>query len=92
MKTYKTFEFTDMPLTIRDLVRDRIRGQGSYLSYYPGDGYFKDPKEVTVVENSMEWEPNLNNYVYEKGDDPVGDWLIENGAELCEKVLILVDW
>lgn len=92
MKIYKCFDFSDFPPEIRDLVRDRLSHNGSYFNYYPGDGHFKSPSEVKVPENAMEWEPKLNDYVYEKGDDPFGDYLMSEGAELCEQVIVLVNW
>jgi hypothetical protein len=31
-------------------------------------------------------------YIMERGDDPISDWIHDNGAKICEKVIIKYWW
>lgn len=88
MKTYKCFDYSDLPQQCKDQIKGRVRHNNSYLNYCPGDEYFKPLEEVKNTLKVMFYEDS----VYEKGDDPTGDYLMANGAGLCEEVLILVNW
>lgn len=92
MKTYKTFEYMDFPEPLREILKDKFCfGKYHYLIYYPGEGYFKPLEEVRDTNNILRWG-NEKCYVYEIGDDLITDWLMSQGAELCEDILILIDW
>ena len=36
-------------------------------------------------------DPNAE-YVYERGDDPISDYLMDNGCKMGEEIIILIWW
>lgn len=91
MKTCKYIEYYNLPEEIRNLIKEKYCfSKYQYLEYYPGDGYFKPVGEVRDEYNIMRVDDS--DYVYERGDDKIGDYLMCQGAELCEYCIILIDW
>lgn len=102
IKTFKLFEsfkkqividWHDVPKdihgAIRDIARDRGYHNNSYLEYEVWDHAkpiveVKDPKNILITFD--------DEYVYERGDDIIVDWLIDNGANENDCVLFKIWW
>lgn len=93
MKKMKVFDITDFPHEFQDEIREKQNHCEGACSWYPGDGLFKPLSEVKDMDNIMFYKGDTIDtkdvYVYEKGDDPIGDWIMDNfKVKLCEGVLI----
>ena len=94
MKKVKLFELSDFPDEFQDEITEKFwHCNKGVVSWYPGDGYFKPLSEVKDMSKIMFFDgdnidtPNV--YVYEKGDDKIGDFLMDNfKIKLCEDVKI----
>lgn len=84
---------SNIPENVRRKVYDdnRKRGYGnnSYIYYYVCDAY-KPIKDVKNLDNIV--KQTKSGYCYEKGDDIISDWLLDQGLKPNEKVLFRVWW
>ena len=81
MKLMKTFEMSDMPEDIQDIWTDWVMDYGSrgYISVWVTD------------DMRFEFDFMVNEYVTSKYA-PLAAWLIEQGAEENEHILVEYDW
>ena len=93
MKKIKVFQVNDFPVEFHDKIFDKIFYCGGSCKWYSGDGHFKPLSEVTDMTKihfyNNETIDTEDVYVYETGDDKIGDWLMGQGVGLCEEVLII---
>lgn len=84
----------DFKNLLMDYVRERggPRSNNSYISYYVC-GEVKPMDEVKNKDNIVidPEDPNAE-YVYERGDDPISDYLMDNGCKMGEEIIILIWW
>ena len=86
----------DVSEKFRNLVmkyaEDRIRGNRSYFSYYVP--YELKPLDEVINKNNIVIDPKdpESDYVYERGDDPITDYLLENGCKFGEEIIFLIWW
>lgn len=81
MKLTKTFDMSDMPPNIQSIWTD-------WAMDYGNRGYVS-----VAVDDDMRFEFDFmaNEYVTSKYA-PLADWLIEQGAEEDEHILVEYDW
>lgn len=89
----KVINISDFPHEFQDKIAEKMNHCGGTCSWYAGDGYFKPLSEVRDLSKihfqKGEDIGTKNVYVYEEGDDPIGDWLMKNHKiKLTEEVLI----
>ncbi len=77
---------------IMEYAKSRVRGNKSYFSYYvPSEckhiSEVKDTNNIIIDPN----DPN-DEYVYERGDDPITDYLLDNGVHFGEEIIFLIWW
>lgn len=89
-KTYKCFEWRQLPDEAKKyLEKRRDLNNDSYLRWYMLDEH----KPYSEYKGGEILSKTADNYIIEKGDNPVDDWLLENGATPQDNVvLILVSW
>lgn len=87
----KVVNCQDIPRGFREKLyeQNEIYSNNSYFTFYPCDGYYKPISEANDIKNMVDVN---DEHGYEKGDDPVSDWFLENGVDPCEDVIILVNW
>ena len=93
MKKIKVINAYDFPEEFQDELYKKKCHCGGSCSWYPGEAFFKPLSEVKDINNILflpsETKDTPDVYVYEKGDDVIGDWLMDNhGVGLCEEILI----
>lgn len=103
IKNFKLFEMIDkeyvVDITDRNIpravtnkvyndARERGYSNNSYIYYYVCEEY-KPIKDVKVTNNIVIQE---GQYCYEKGDDVISDWLLDEGLKPGTKVLFRVWW
>ncbi len=80
---------------IRDIIykyaENRVRSNNSYFKYYVCDTA-KHISEVKDINNIIRFPNHNPDYVYERGDDPISDFLLDNGAKLSESLIFLINW
>lgn len=93
MKKLKVYDISDFPSHLREEINKKIWHCGGSCKWYPGDGHFKPLNEVKDMSKIHFYKSETINtkdvYVYEMGDDLVGDFLMEQGAKLCEEIVII---
>lgn len=94
MKKENVIKLHEFPQEFHDKIAEKIRHCGGSCLWYPGDGWFKPLPEVKDMNKvhfyKNEFRDTKNVYVYEEGDDPIGDWLMkEHGLKLCDEVRII---
>mgnify|MGYP003405384345 CR=1 FL=1 len=92
-KIIEKYEFIDLPELNLKKLYEKMYHCGGSCSWYPGDGFFKPLSEVKNINNILFLgKENINTpnvYVYEKGDDIIGDFIMDKfKIKLCEEVLI----
>ena len=89
----KVFEVSDLPDEFHKELYEKIQHCGGSCKWYPGDGYFKPLDEVRDISKihfcKNEDENTKDVFVYEEGDDLIGDWFMKNKIKLIEEVLII---
>ena len=85
----KTFDLQELPKFIQERFMEEGYHNCSFTIYYPCDGYFKSLEEFKNIENKID---EREGFAYEKGDDKVSDWFLDNGSESCEEILIKIAW
>lgn len=93
MKKMKVFEINEFPYEFQDEISEKQTHCEGACKWYPGDGFFKPLSEVKDKSKihfyGDENENTKDVYVYEEGDDLIGDWLMKNhNIKLCEEILI----
>ena len=92
-KTYKVFDCQEMPKEIRkDFFENRGESKSNdcYVEYYVADNW-KPLAEVRDKKNIVK-QDKVDKCCYERGDDVVSDWLMDNGAKIGEEVLVKHWW
>ena len=81
----KVFSHWEMPENVRDELFEHLDGrpEESYVEW-PVHDWHKPISEYKGGEILYQ----DNDTIVERGDDPVSEWLVENGAEEGEEVLI----
>ena len=91
MAKKSVFELGEFPENLYKEISSKFHHRR--CSWYPGDGYFKPLSEVRdMTKIHFYGKENIDTkdvYVYEEGDDLVGDFLMTRGIKICEEVLIL---
>lgn len=78
---------------LMDYVRERggPRSNNSYISYYVC-GELKHISKAKDPSSVIRYPNHSPDYIYERGDDPISDYLMDNGAKLGEEIIILIWW
>ena len=95
-KEIKMFDLDDMPENVKAVIVEKFKGtrNDSYIIWYVfNEGKF----EHELPENSdiiyKHHNKKAGNYIYYiRGDDPISDWLYENGADPKEDIIIKYWW
>lgn len=92
-KIIEEYEFRNLPAQDLKKLQEKINHCGGTCNWYPGDGFFKPLSEVKNINNIMFLKGDTIDtpkvYVYEKGDDIIGDFIMDNfKVKLCEEILI----
>ena len=87
--TKKVFDYTDMPKNIQGEVLECVQDSppDSHLEWMVHDWHkpLREHKGGKILYQE-------DDLIVEQGDDPVSEWLVENGAEEGEEVLIKLPW
>lgn len=94
MKKEKVIKSIEFPEEFQDKIWEKIHHCGGSCHWYPGDGFFKPLEEVINIDNILFLDSDTletkDVYVYEKGDDKIGDWIMDKyKVKLCEEILII---
>lgn len=77
---------------IMEYAKERVRSNHSYFNFYVCDE-LKNISEVKDKNNIIVDPDDPNSeYVCEKGDSPISDYLLENGAKYGEEIIFLIWW
>lgn len=80
--------------SIQKMLYDSPFGNGnnnSYFKFHVCD-QLKHISKAKDPSNVVRFPKHNPDYVYEKGDDPISDYFMENGAKLGEELIILINW
>lgn len=94
-KNKKLFDCQDMPENLmKTFFDEQSKGNDVIVSRYVHDEMYDIKEKYVKIKDGEilyrdEADPNL---VIIRGNDPVSDWLLDNGAELHEEVLIKHWW
>jgi hypothetical protein len=73
------------------IFRDKCFHNNSYCTIYVC-GELKHISEVVNEDNILKYPGHNEDFVYERGDDPVSDILLDNGAKMGEEIILLCGW
>lgn len=77
---------------VRELIYEKVYNNRSYCKWYVCDP-LKHISEVKNMDNIRRYpDEEDSDFVYETGDDPVSDFLLENGVKMGEQVIFLCGW
>lgn len=94
MKKYKikkVFNIKDAPVEVQKKFSelDIISDEDSYISWYVFDYEWKEKEELKDKDDIIYKYGEDDDTKYNiRGDDPISDWLYENGADPGEEILI----
>jgi hypothetical protein len=90
----RVIDITNIPdEKIKEMMYEKGSGRSnrSYYTYYVC-GELKHISKAKDPSSVIRYPNHNQDYVYERGDDPIGDYLMDNGAKLGEEIIILVNW
>lgn len=79
----------DFSELVMEYAKRRVNHNNSYFNFYVCDSL--KPISEVKDKNNIITAPN-SDYVYERGDDPISDYLLDNGAKYGEEIIFLIWW
>lgn len=90
----RVIDVTNIPdEKIKELMYEKNSGRSnrSYYTYYVC-GELKHISKAKDPSSVIRYPNHSPDYIYERGDDPISDYLMDNGANLGEEIIILINW
>lgn len=93
MKKEITFDITDIPGKIRELIYKKYGDSGlhngSYKKYYVHDE--QKPRSEYKGGKILHVDKDID-YIVERGDDPISDYFYDQGCKKRQEIILKIWW